>query len=200
MRKLALQVEHKFKNRVVGVHLIDGKKPTTTIGSSRTADIRVIGDDIAGLHAAFEREGEDWNLSDLGSESGTWINKKPIIEHKIDGATVIHIGNHQLKATPHVLERELFNKPLSEGKGALVYHQVVIFKKGMLVRSLLLEQQEAFNPELSGFKAALPAPKDFNWTETSEGNYTIKQRLTKSDRVEERVADAFGDEWKRPAP
>ena len=51
----------------------------------------------------------------------------------IDGATVIHIGNHQLKATPHILERELFNKPLSEGAGALVYHQIVIFKKGLFV-------------------------------------------------------------------
>jgi hypothetical protein len=200
MRKLALQVEHKFKNRVVGVHMIDGHKAITTIGSARTADIRVIGDDIAGLHAAFEIENETWSLSDLGSESGTWINKKPIIEHKIDGATVIHIGNHQLKATPHMLERELFNKPLAEGKGALVYHQVVIFKKGLLQKSLLLDKTASFNPELPGFTAALPAPKDHEWTETAQGNYLVKQRLTKADRVEERVADAFGDDWKRPAP
>src|ERR1035437_10124818 len=98
MRKLALQIEHKFKNRVVGVHVIDGKTATMTIGSARTADIRVIGDDVAGLHAAIECENDQWRLADLGSEGGTWINEKPIIECKIDGATVIHIGHHQLKA------------------------------------------------------------------------------------------------------
>src|SRR5665213_2007558 len=180
MRKLALQVEHKYKNRVVGVHLIDGKRPTTTIGSARTANIRVIGDDIAGLHAAFELEGDQWHLADLGSESGTWINKKPILDQVIDGATVIHIGNHQLKATPHMLERELFNKPLGEGEGSLVYHQAVVLKNGLLVRSLLLEKAEAFNPEIPGTDAKLPAPANFEWTETQVGKYTIKQRLTKS--------------------
>lgn len=200
MRKLALQVEHKFKNRVVGVHLIDGSKPATTIGSSRTADIRVIGDDISGLHATFECEGESWNLSDLGSESGTWINKKPVLEYKIEGATVIHIGGHQLKATPHMLERELFTKPLAEGKGALVYHQVVIFKKGLVQRSLLLEKGEAFKSDIPGFTATLAAPKDYDWTETTEGQYTVKQRLTKADRVKESAADVFGEDWKRPAP
>src|SRR5437016_2910603 len=110
MKKLALQVEHKFKNRLVGSHLIDGRFATATIGSARTADIRVLGDEIAGLHAAFQLDGDEWTLCDLGSEAGTWVNKKPVIECKIEGATVIHIGNHQLKATPHVMERELFKK------------------------------------------------------------------------------------------
>ena len=200
MRKLALQVEHKFKNRVVGVHLIDGGKSLTTIGSARTADIRVLGDEVAGLHAAFELEGEQWSISDLGSDSGTWINKKPILECKLEGATVIHIGHHQLKATPHAMERELFTKPNSENQGALVYHQVVVLKSGLLQESWLLDKSQAFVPEIPGFNAPLPAPKDFEWCETRQGKYLIKQRLTKSDRVQERVADAFGDEWKRPAP
>lgn len=200
MRKLALQVEHKFKNRVVGVHIIDGKTATTTIGSARTADIRVIGDDVAGLHAAIECEGDQWRLADLGSEGGTWVNKKPIIECKIDGATVIHIGHHQLKATPHVLERELFAKPLGEGEGTLVYHQVIVLRKGLLHESLLLQNGETYKPELPGFSGVLPSPRNFVWTETTNGIYTVKQRLTKSERVQERVVDAFGEEWKRPAP
>jgi len=200
MRKLALQVEHKFKNRVVGVHLIDGKFSTTTIGSSRTADIRVIGDDIAGLHAAFECEGEKWTVSDLGSESGTWINKKPVVEYEIEGATVIHIGNHQLKATPHAMERDLFHKAQAEGEGSIIYHQVVIFKSGFVQRSLLLEQHEAFRPEMHGFAETLPAPKSGDWSITENGPWSIKQRLTKSDQVKEKVSDAFGEDWKRPAP
>lgn len=201
MRKLALQVEHKFKNRVVGIHLIDGKQSLTTIGSARTADIRVIGDEIAGLHAAFSAEGEDWTLCDLGSEAGTWVNKKPIVECKIEGATVIHIGHHQLKATPHALERDLFHKVSAETKGELTYHQVVVLKKGLVQQTWLLQTHETFSPEIPGYTGGvLPAPKAFEWTETNTGSYTIKQRLTKADRVQEGVADKFGEDWRRPAP
>lgn len=198
MKKLALQVEHKFKNRVVGVHLIDGNTAVTTIGSSRTADIRVIGDEIAGLHAAFDNSQGEWTLCDLGSEAGTWINKKPIVEQKIDGATVIHIGLHQLKATPHALERDLFAKSAGESQGAHVYHQVVILKKGLLHQSYLLQSHEPFHPEVPGFSGSLSAPQDFNWRETESGPYVIKQRLTRSDRAE--LGEKFGDDWKRPAP
>ena len=142
MRKIALQIEHKFKNRVVGNHMIDGQ--TTTIGSSKTAQIRLLGDEVAGLHAAFDLTDGQWNLCDLGSESGTWVNKKPVIEYKLDGATVIHIGHHQLKATPQVLERDLFNKEFAETQGKFTYHQVVVLKKGLLQSSVLLEQNHSF--------------------------------------------------------
>lgn len=199
MRKLALQIEHKYKNRVVGVHLIDGKKSLTVVGSAPTADIRVLGDDVSGIHAAFERDGENWTLSDLGSESGTWINKKPIIETKIDGATVIHIGSHQLKATPHVLERELFAKPLAETQGSKIYHQVVILRKGLLHQSLLLDPEQPFTTDLADF-GTLAAPKGYDWSVRESGIYSVKQRLTRTDRIEAELRDAIGDDWRRPAP
>src|SRR5947209_1118896 len=112
MKRIALQVEHKYKNRLIGVHLIGSNRKMATIGSSRHADLHLLGDDVSGLHAAFEFENDHWTLNDLASESGTWIHKKPIVEQEIEGATVIHIGSHQLKATPHVLDRDLFAKPL----------------------------------------------------------------------------------------
>lgn len=197
MRKLALQVEHKFKNRVVGVHVIEGG--VTTLGSARTANIRMLGDEVAGLHAAFELDGDNWVLADLGSESGTWVAKKPIIEQKIDGATVIHIGSHQLKATPHVYERELFAKALDEEKGQFVYHQVVILRKGLLERTFLLEKTEPYRPSLPQ-AAMLSAPQTYDWTVTELGDYTIKQRLSRSDKMQETLRDIVGEDWKRPAP
>lgn len=199
MRNLALQIEHKYKNRVVGVHIIDSHRSTTTIGSALTADIRMLGDEVAGLHAAIQRDGEIWMLSDLGSEAGTWINKKPIVETKIDGATVIHIGSHQLKATPHVLDRELFAQPIAEEMGAHVYHQVVVLKHSLLQQSLLLERGEVYKPQVPGFGPLSP-PTDFTWSVHEAGVYTIKQRLAKSDVTKESLSEALGGDWKGPAP
>ncbi len=195
MRKIALQVEHKYKNRVVASHLFDNEG-TTTIGSSRGAHIRLLGDDIAGIHAAFDLHDGKWTLCDLGSSAGTWVNKKPVIEQIIDGATVIHIGNHQLKATPHLIERDLFAKDLEEGKGQFTYHQVVVLRKGLLVSSQLLEKSSPYSVGIGDVRS-LPAPKDFEWSITNVGEYTIKQRLAKSDATleEDRAAD-----WKRSAP
>lgn len=196
MRKQALQVEHKFKNRVVGVHLVEGER-MATIGSARTADIRLLGDEVAGLHAAFDLKDDKWTLCDLGSKSGTWVNQKPVIEYKVDGATVIHIGNHQLKATPHVIERELFKNDMEEGKGNHTYHQVVVLRKGLVHRTLMLEKNQKYAPGIPEF-GVLPAPAGGEWTVTEKGDWTVKQRLTKSNVVKE--TSAADEEWKRPTP
>lgn len=197
MRKVALQIEHKFKNRVVGNHLIDGQ--TTTLGSARTADIRLLGDEVAGLHAAFDLTEGQWTLCDLGSESGTWINKKPVVECKIDGATVIHIGNHQIKATPHIVERDLFNKTLEEPLGQYTYHQVVVLRKGLVYRSLLLDKGATFETGIEGL-GTLTSPEGFEWVTSQSGEWTVKQRLTRTDVLRENMKDAVLADWGRPAP
>ncbi len=199
MRKVALQIEHKFKNRVVGNHLVGERSCVTTIGSSRSADIRLIGDEVAGLHAAFDLSDGQWTLCDLGSEAGTWINKKPVIETKIDGATVIHIGNHQIKVTPHVVERDLFTKNLQEPQGKYTYHQAVVMKKGLLHKSFLFEQAHAFEAGMADV-GRLSAPTGFDWTVTEAGDFTIKQRLTRTDVLHETLGEQLASDWKRPAP
>ncbi len=197
MRKIALQIEHKFKNRVVGNHLVGERSSITTLGSSRSADIRLLGDEVAGMHAAFDLQDGVWTLCDLGSDSGTWINKKPVVEQKIDGATVIHIGNHQLKATPHMVERDLFAKDLAEPQGKYTYHQAVVLKKGLLHKTFLFEQKDAFQAPHFG---TLPAPTTFDWTVTAFGEFTVKQRLTRTDVLQETLGEQFIGDWKRPAP
>lgn len=200
MKRVALQVEHKIKNRVVGVHLLDEHAHTTTIGSSRTAQIRVLGEEVAGLHAAFDLNGEEWTVCDLGSKSGTWVDKQSVITHKIDGSTVIRIGTHELTATPLEFERELFTKNSKEGSGKEIFHQVVMLKKGLVVESVLLPKTQGFTPFRAGL-GQLPAPVDFDWTVTTSGDWTVKQRLTKSDSIpDQTIKEAVGEGWKRPAP
>lgn len=198
MRKQALQIEHKYKNRVVGVHVVEGHTSVTTLGSAQTADIRILGEDVAGLHAAFERVGEGWILSDLGSESGTWVDKKPVIEFGISNVTIVNIGGHQLKATPYSFERPLFNNQATESKGEFSYHQIIILKNGLLSHSELIEAGQSYTPAVPGGKT-LSSPKDANWIITDIGNYTIKQRLTKSDRFQ-KSDSSVDDDWRKKAP
>jgi len=200
MKRLALQVEHKIKNRLVGVHTLNEKTDLCTLGSSRTAKIRLLGEDVAGLHAAFELDGDEWTLCDLGSKSGTWVDKKAIVSAPIEGATVIHIGQHQLKVTPLEFERDMFAKDVKEGKGKYTYHQVVVMKSGLVQETMLLPKTEAYTCAFSGV-GTLPAPKDFDWTETKHGPFAIKQRLTKTDTVPDAtLQEAFLEDFKRPAP
>lgn len=200
MKKLALQVEHKCKNRVVGVHLIEGGHgKTTTLGSARSADIRLLGEDVAGIHAAFDLQGENWILCDLGSKAGTWVDQKPVIERKIEGATVIHIGSHQLKATPRVFERPLFTKDLETGNGEKTFHQVAILRNNVLKKSLLLKQSESYISDMEGV-GTLAAPQGSEWIVTEKDGWTIKQRLAKASEIKETLSDSLGNDWKRPAP
>lgn len=202
MKRVALQVEHKIKNRIVGVHLLDEHASTTTIGSARTANIRVLGEDVAGLHAAFDLVEDKWTLCDLGSKSGTWINKKSVLTHELESgsATVIHIGTHQLTVTPLGFERDLFAKNAKEGNGKTTYHQVVVLKNGLVKESVLLPKTETYTPFVFGL-GTLPAPADYDWTITKSGDWVVKQRLTKSEEIPDAtIKEAFGEDWKRPAP
>ncbi len=47
----------------------------------------------------------------------------------------------------------------------------------------------------------LSAPADFDWTVTKAGEWTVKQRLTKTDAIpDQTIKEAVGEDWKRPAP
>ncbi len=198
MKKAALQVEHRIKNRFVGSCLLSAESGLTTIGSAQTAKIRVLGEEIAGLHAALEFHEGEWHICDLGSKTGTWINKQSIIEEKISEPTTIQVGAHVLKVTPLEMERNLFEKN-DEVKSAQgpVYHQVVVLKNGVLIESSLLPQTENF--EFNG--QVYPAPKDHDWVVTEAAPFVLKQRLVNAEVLPEtRFKETIGEGWNRPAP
>src|SRR5690606_29681543 len=109
----------------------------TTFGSAREAHIRLLGDHVSEIHAAVEFANNRWVLSDLGSEHGTWIQKKPVIHQEVTETTLIQIGQHQIKLTPIVLQYELFNKDQTEAldRQGTLYHQVVVRRHGLLVEN-----------------------------------------------------------------
>lgn len=192
MRRFELDVEHKFKNRFLGRHRLKSGA-LTTLGSSTTADIRLLGEDVGGIHAILENTENGWLVQDMGSGHGTWVQKNPIVEHEIKDATVVQIGGHQLILTPRVVSTDLFvedNRVSTEAKGEL-YHQVVILRQGQVYRTLLLKATETFNGHLGAYTVQLAPPEGPNWVDSAFGEFVVKHRLVHSTQLKTTVKDQW---------
>lgn len=187
MKRIELHVEHSYENRFIGRHRVLSEQGLCVMGTARTADIRLLGDQVGGIHATVEWQDGHWVLSDLGSEHGTWFQKKPIVSQEITEAITVQIGKHQLKLTPVIQVQSLFEKTDTEAirrKGEL-YHQVVIRKNQLLLNNILTKGAVAATIELEGKTIVLEPPKDEQWVIRVEGNCEIRQRLVSKEIVEE---------------
>ncbi len=193
MKRIELQIEHSFKNRFVGRHRISATDGMAVLGSSREATIRLLGEQVGSVHAAVEWVDQSWVLSDLGSEHGTWIQKKPVVHQPITEATIVQIGQHQIKLTPVVQVQELFNKEDTvslDGKGQ-IFHQVVVRRNQLLVENSLLPKTDAFTLIRKGEKVTLPAPQNEDWHVTNHSDLEIRQRLVRIEVVKQDPKEAF---------
>ncbi len=193
MKRIELQIEHSYKNRFVGRHRIVAGEGLTTIGSSRDACIRLLGDNVGGMHASLEWNQKHWSLSDLGSEHGTWIQKKPVVYQEITESTMIQIGQHSMKLTPIVFQNDLFAADKTstlEGKGEL-FHQVIVRRHGLLVENTLLTATGTYTARIGGETLALTAPNGPEWVTTTREGFEIRQRLAKADVLKETNRERF---------
>jgi FHA domain len=200
MKRVALKIEHKYKNRSVATHLIEGDSGgVASLGSARRARVRLVGDEVAGLHAAVSFEDGQWKLMDLGSQSGTWVNNQNIIETSIVDATVIQIGPHQLKATPLSFERELFTLTDQPTEGKYLAQQVVVFRRGRLHQSMLYPVGQSWDSGLSGV-GVLAAVETHDWTEVSSEEWTVRRRLVRTEVLPNGSERSEENDWRRGAP
>lgn len=193
MKKYELDVEHRYQNRFVGSHRLKGDRQLTVLGSSREADIRLLGDKVSGVHAAIEL-GEDgkWTLSDLGSEQGTWVKKRPIVEKEINGTTFVRIGGHLIKLTPKTLDHALFTENTVQKKklGNNKFHQVVVLKLDMVVTTELLPPNEPYKFTYGGNDYTIEPAESTDWeTQEFDGDVAIRHRLTSSEKIETSLRD-----------
>jgi diguanylate cyclase (GGDEF)-like protein len=63
------------------------------IGRSSDADIQVDRDSVSRRHARIARSGEGWQVFDLQSTNGSYVNDMPIREHKLHSGDWLKIGN-----------------------------------------------------------------------------------------------------------
>ena len=149
MRRIELELEHRYKNKFVGRHRLTSRNAFTVIGSSQTADIRLMGDDVSLIHAYLEAGEDGWRLIDAGSEHGTWVSKKPITSEALENKELMAvIGNHELRLTPRKLDFELFGQEdLHKGTatGTEPHHQVILRKHGTSSARCCFQRMKVLN-------------------------------------------------------
>ena len=195
MKRVELQVEHFHGNRFLKSRRFRRTNDLIVLGSSPSADIRLVGEDINPIHSAIEFNGNDWILYDLASPTGTRVNGELVIEKKIEPKTVITIGGHELHIQPKEFFNNLFRRQSDLGKkddeadlierrrqqeiASLLetYHQVVIRRNNMIVESHLLKKNEPYELLFGKDVTVLPAPDSTSWKRHEFGEFELQQRL-----------------------
>jgi hypothetical protein len=80
----------------LGSYLTEGED-RLIIGSSKRADLVVPHSGISNIHAMLRLAGKEILLYDLGSEQGTYVQGKKIVERKLQPGEFFEIGSHSVK-------------------------------------------------------------------------------------------------------
>ncbi len=192
MKRFELELEHHYKNRFVGRHRVPGHGGLIVLGQNRDADIRLLGEDVAGIHAYLEYHDGKWSITDAGSSHGTWVSKKPISSQAIDENLVVMIGGHQLKLEPKVIEHDVFSAEYLAKKpatGTNQYHQVIVLKNDQVIRTEMKDLSQPYHFWYEGRDHALPAPKAGVVNESLFGPFKVVQRIVAAESMKYGAAD-----------
>ncbi len=85
----------KFKDKVLGVYPLVAEQPLT-IGRRTDNDIVIDNLAVSGLHARIDNHAGKYQLTDLESKNGTFVNGESIASCRINHKDVITIGKHKL--------------------------------------------------------------------------------------------------------
>ncbi|OQW48429.1 MAG: hypothetical protein A4S09_04425 [Proteobacteria bacterium SG_bin7] len=183
MKSVQLKVEHRHQNKFLKQrHLRPGNR-YFTVGSSRDADFRLLGDNVMGIHAIIDFREDAWYVSDVGSIKGSMDSeqkKTDIVEHKITGPMKFEICGHTIDVRPHEVRRVLFQKEerdINSSRSDELAHQVVVRQKGHVVETIFLPANANYDFGYGIKRESLPAPKTKQWVWHEFGNLTIQQRL-----------------------
>ncbi len=192
MKHYELALEHHYKNKFVGCHRLRSNRKMLVLGKDKSADIRLLGDDVSPIHAYIEFHNGEWRILDAGSERGTWLAKEPVVQEAIKTETTITIGGHHLRLVPKVSEFEVFTptafkaesqtKPLAEVPHEW-FHQIVIRKNSRVQHTYLIEKNKPFAFLHQGHEHHLSAPKEGEWRKSEYSGYEVHQRLVKTQHL-----------------
>src|SRR6185437_12408812 len=127
MKHYELLVEHRYKDTLLGSRRLKPSSAPFTIGSARNSRLRLLGEEVGGVHATIEFQTDHWVISDLGSGNGTWMQKDAICEEAINQGSVLRIGSHEIRLTPIEREVDLFSTDQENASDrGEKFHQVVI--------------------------------------------------------------------------
>lgn len=181
-----LLIKHELNGKVINRFRVRAgfKTDVYTIGSSKKANIRILGDEISPLHAAFEVRGGVWRVFDLGSETGTWIENNPLVENRVEDSLSLKIGEHCLSVEPvAVMDDKVFKESKKidvSGDDVAVYQQVAVFYHKKLIESYLEDPKTDLKVPYGKDVVSVKAPINSDWAEHAMGDYVVKNRLVRS--------------------
>ncbi len=94
-----LQAEVLIENDVsLGSYVTEGED-RLIIGSSNRADLVMPNSAISRIHAMLRLTGSEILLYDLGSEGGTFVEGKKIVERRLNPGDIFEIGGHRVRVS-----------------------------------------------------------------------------------------------------
>jgi len=182
-----LLIKHEVDGRVINRFRVrPSKKGVFTIGSSKNANIRILGDNIDPIHAGFEIRNGKWFIMDLGSDTGTWVENNPVVEDQISDSTDVKVGSHCLSVEPvEVIKHRVFRlekKIDIDGDDVAVYQQVAVFYQNQLLESYLEPPKKSLKVPYGNKVVDIQPPVSADWVENKMGDYLVKNRLVRSSK------------------
>jgi hypothetical protein len=188
MKRSELYLEHHHNGRLLRAVRFESGRGPIFIGSARKSDVRLIGHDVAGIHAVIENTAGEWHLSDLGSVTGTWIangsGEGHVVEHMVQKETEVKIGKHELKLFVREPRAPLFENKTTKG----THQQIIVKFNGTVINTHILPREQVFTATVGSEKVTLNPLKGESVTK-QVGTVTFTQQLVQVPEVEK--AEAF---------
>ncbi len=180
--RTVLKVEHHIRDRHVRSRFVRPGNQYFTVGSARDARLRLLGSEVEGVHAVIEWVNDHWRVSDVGSRTGTWHNQEAILTCQVDRPMTIQIGEHELRLTPIVKTKDLFQGnrgSISANEPGELVQEIVVRRHGHILRVDFLKPNASYR-YLHGVKInELPAARTAHWETSHFADVSIQRRLVK---------------------
>ena len=132
------------------------------IGRSQKADLVVPQGGISQIHAMLRLRDNTIELLDLGSESGTYVSGKKIIEHKLQNGERFQLGQHQVRVSilenSTQAEQMVFWKKTSTHQNTL---ELLRIRNGIVQENLSLQGRESLRFGFGKKQLSLPEQGTF---------------------------------------
>jgi outer membrane biosynthesis protein TonB len=186
VREKNLYLEHYRGESFKAAKKVSPKFKHFVIGSSRVADLRLLGNEVGGVQAVLEYRSPNWFLVGCGDGNDIFMNENPVDHLKIEGGEAVRIGEHYLKFYLTDPQRPLYSVEEDHSGKDLNCHQVLVVCQGDIYDAQFLGRDEAYQFAFDGEELELEAPKSKEWEIRQYGKFIVKQRLTHKPKDEDR--------------
>ncbi|MFK8138055.1 MAG: AgmX/PglI C-terminal domain-containing protein [Bdellovibrionales bacterium] len=177
MKEQFLYIEHFNNDKFCTARKVNPRHRHFVLGSSRVADLRLLGDQVGGVQAVLEYRSPNWYLVGCGTENDVLVNNTPVSEFKVLGGEYVQIGSHGIRLHLADPARQLYGVEQKTNQD-WNSHQVLVVKNGDIIDTKFLEKSETFEFHFDGKAHNINPPKSSDWKFHTFGDFLVQSRLT----------------------